>query len=91
MRSIIHRIILLASLLLAFPALAATTQDQINAVTQRIEQLNADIKTANQNKDKAGAQALREQRSAAQAELRELKKQLREEQRAGEKQAKRVT
>lgn len=90
MRSIIHRVILLASLVLAPPALAATTQDRINAVNQRIEQLNADIKTANQNKDKAGANALREQRSAAQAELRDLKKQLREEQRAGEKQAKRA-
>lgn len=90
MRHIVRPFILLACLLLTLPAHAATTQDQINAVNQRIEQLNADIKTANQNRDKAGAQALREQRSAAQAELRDLKQQLREEKRAGEKQAKRA-
>lgn len=69
---------------------AATTQEQITAVNQRIEQLTAEIKTANQNKDKATAQQLRTERSTEQARLRDLKKQLKEENKAQEQQAKRA-
>lgn len=87
----IPSLVLVSSLMLASVPLAhAGTQQDIDAMNQRIEQLSADIKTANQNKDRATANRLRDERTQAQAELRELKKQLKEEAKAEEKQAKRA-
>ena len=68
----------------------ADTSTDIQSTEQQIEQLSAEIKTANRNKDKEAAGRLREERSQAQVRLRELKKQLREEKKQQDKQAKRA-
>ena len=83
--------VLLLSLLCNFSLYAyASTQQDIDAVNQRIEQLSADIKTANQNKDRDTANRLRQERTDAQAQLRELKKQLKADAKAQEKKNKRA-
>lgn len=81
---------LLFLLLLPFTLLYANTEAEIDGVNQRIEQLSTDIKIANKNKDRTTAQQLRQQRSDAKAQLRELKKKLKEENQAQEKLAKRA-
>lgn len=85
------RALTLGAILLCTAAFAnSETKADIHTTEQRIEQLNADIKTANRNKDKDAASRLREERSQAQARLRELKQQLREEKKQQDKQAKRA-
>ena len=87
----LHRTLLLCTLLLGTVSAAyPDTNADIQTTEQQIEQLSADIKTANRNKDKDTANQLREERSQAQAHLRELKKQQREEKKLQEKQAKRA-
>ncbi len=68
----------------------AGTAEDIAGTQQQIEQLGAEIKSANKNKDKALANQLREQRTQAQARLRDLKQQQRDEKQVADKQAKRA-
>jgi len=78
--------LLLCATNFAYPDTAA----DIQSTQQQIDRISAEIKTANQNKDKATASRLREERSQAQVRLRELKQQQRDEKKQQEKQARRA-
>ena len=85
------RDLLVGTMLLCAACVAYTdTAADIQSTEQQIEQLSADIKSANRNKDKDTASRLREERNQAQLRLRELKKQQREEKKQQDKQAKRA-
>ncbi|MBA56411.1 MAG: hypothetical protein CMK89_18325 [Pseudomonadales bacterium] len=85
------RDLLLGTMLLCASCITfADTALDIQNTEQQIEQLSAEIKTANRNKDKESANRLREERIEAQRRLRELKKQQREEKKQQEKQTKRA-
>ena len=80
--------VLAITMFLAGPLWADTGAD-IDAVSRQIEQLNADIKEANRNKNKELANQLRDQRSEAKTRLRDLKARLREEKKEADQLARR--
>ena len=85
-RAVAAAFLLLATTVASTSDLAAKQQ----ALEAEIKQLSADIKEAGQAKDKTRVQSLREQRSAKQDELRELKQQARTADKASEQSQKRA-
>lgn len=70
--------------------LATTAVERIQELDVRIAQITAEIKTANQNKEREKAKDLQNQRKQLQAQVRDLRQQAREEKKATDQQAKRA-
>ncbi len=81
-------LLLVANLLLIHPAISAATVDNdIQAAEQRIEQINADFRTAQKAKDTASVDRLRQERKQVQAELHHLKQQQKQQSKSQKEQA----
>ena len=86
----LQRLVIIALLCAAPFVWSASTEQQMHAINQQIEQKTAQIKTAMQNKEGDKAKALRNERAELQKQLRELKQQQRDEKKEQEKVEKRA-